>query len=168
MKNNSNSFDSSSQSNKSSSGYGSKKRNLKRIRKDQDGSRFQNVDNLKNTSTYKDYEGMEEMKTSVQSDQRRVSSKASYPGVSDFNNHFQREKEPSSSQRRKFRREIHSDEDEDHRSNSSSKVKHNKVKVKKIDDEEVRNFYQIPLFAVLSILFRSITTLSAFFRQTRG
>lgn len=168
MKNNSNSFDSSSQSNKSSSGYGSKKRNLKRMRKDQDGYKFENLDNLKDKEAYKKSKGMEEMKTSIQSEKRVGSTKTSYREVSSFDNHFQKEKEPSSLQRKKFKRMINSEEEEDHRSNSSSKAKYNRVKVKKIDDEEVGNFLQIPLFDRLFILFRYITTLSVCFRQTKG
>lgn len=137
MKSNSHSHDSSSQSNKSYTDYAGKKRVLKRMRKDQDGSRFENMDSFPQSSGYKDYEGTAELKTPVRSGRTQNSHKSAYPAVSKFNNGISEEKASNNSLRRKFRREIQSEEEEDHHSNSSSKLKHNRVKVKKIDDEEV-------------------------------
>lgn len=140
MKSNSNSIGSSSLSNKSPEDFQNRKRIRKRIRKDQDGSHFENLESFHSKSSEQSYHGIEETKTPMTIEQDRYSKKTSFQAVSDFKNGSNHDKNSQNfSSRRKSRREIRSDEEDDHHSDSSPRRKLNKVKVKvkKIDDEGV-------------------------------
>jgi len=140
MKSNSNSIASSSLGDKSPNEYQGRKRIRKRIRKDQDGSRFRNQDSLPSKSSGNSMHGIEEIKTPGKTSHDKFLKNKSYTEVSNFNNNFINEGNSSHfPMKRKSRREIRSDAEDDHHSDSSSKPVLNKVKVKvkKIDDEGI-------------------------------
>ena len=143
MKSNSNSRASSSLSNKSPIEFESRKRERKRILKDQDGSQFENLDSLQSRSSEHSNHRIEETKSPPPFSRNDYHKRRSYQQVSKFNNGLMGDLSPSQKiKRRRSMKEIKEEDENDHHSDSSSKLKPNKVKVKvkKINDEEVRNF----------------------------
>ena len=137
MKSNSHSLSSSSQDNKFSMEYKNRKRARKRIQKGQDGSRFENMDSLQNNYLYQGYDSNEEIKSPVKDSHNRFQFKKNNFGDTGLYNRFTSDKSTQKMVKRKSRMEIISDEEENYRSDSDIRFRHNKVKVKKIDDEEV-------------------------------
>ena len=117
--------------------YKNRKRVRKRIQKGQDGSRFENMDSLQNNYLYQGYDSNEEIKSPVKDSHNRFQFKKNNFGDTGLYNRFTGDKSTQKMVKRKSRMEIISDEEENYRSDSDIRFRHNKVKVKKIDDEEV-------------------------------
>jgi len=117
--------------------YQNRKRVRKRIQKGQDGSIFENMDSLQNNSLYQGYDSNEEIKSPVKDSHNRFQYKTNNFGGTGLHSRFTDDKSIQKMVKRKSKMEIISDEEENYRSDSDLRFRHNKVKVKKIDDEEV-------------------------------
>jgi hypothetical protein len=172
MNSNTNSKQSSSLSNKSDRDNNDRKRVRKRIRKANDGSRFGNLGQLPSKSSNNSREAIEETKEPRQPYQHRFQKRQSYMVESDSNNGFASDENSSQiSNSRKISKRLGIQLEVDDPSDRSLMAKHLKVKVKvkKIDDEGVSNYFQIFIAFIRHLsTYRFIIISWAYYRPMTG
>lgn len=146
MRSNTDSVSSSRESANSTSGRKVRKRLRKQIDKDQDGYKSKNPDNLRRLPGNRGRDDHEESKSPVGTPKAHRKRRSAFEVASDSNNGFASDE--NSSRHSPHRRSSNYTgteviEESRNTSRGSAKSKHLKLKVKKIDDEGVGNFFKI-------------------------